>query len=228
MTASDSPLRSVKIVLDESHVQLMTMEDIYQQTLDEKLAPARVLALAKGALVNFRSALDYIAYELLVEYGTVNKQNENNVQYPLCNHPNAFDGQFDRKLPGVRRAYPPAAELVRVHQPFQPNHEWMTWLSEYVNPNKHRRLTAQTRVENHRIQSGGVSWDPGAVTFGAGVFINGSPVDPTTQRPEAGSSEVTYVDWLFEGSDLSVRSVLRTIGAGIRGVVADYETELGW
>ena len=233
MEPKQSPLKNARIALAESHLQLQELDRIYAASLRQKETPDRVLALVKGALENYRSVLDYIAYELLVEFGTLTKDSEKAVQYPLFGHPNEFDKMRERKLPGVD-SYPPAVELVKRHQPYQLDHEWMGWLSTYVNPNKHRRYTPQTRVESLRVNvmdenGGGVSWNPGAVQFsGGGITMNGIPVDPRTQRPVRGYEEITYVDWLFEGSDLSVRSVLRTIGGGLRNLVSDCELELGW
>ena len=60
-----------------------------------------------------------------------------------------------------------------------------------------------------------VSWNPSAVHFGSGVFINGAPVNPVTQLPEA-SSETTitkeiWVDFKFndEISALNLLSKLK-------------------
>ncbi|MEX1357427.1 MAG: hypothetical protein WD981_02275 [Gaiellaceae bacterium] len=56
----------------------------------------------------------------------------------------------------------------------------------------------------------------GAISFGpGGVSVQGAPIDPATQRPSRGApvrvTETVWVDWVFEGTSLSVIETLRSI-----------------
>ena len=90
-------------------------------------------------------------------------------------------------------------------QPYHPETSWLADFSEVTNDIKHQHLTPQTRIDTIRFESSrednSVSWNPSAVRFGTGVFINGAPVNPSTQMPiqtpETTLKKEIWVNFLF-------------------------------
>jgi hypothetical protein len=89
---------------------------------------------------------------------------------------------------------------------------WIRCFSLFRNKNTHVTLIPQKRIETQRIISthtggGSVSWNPGSVRFGSGVYINGAPVNPSTQMPfstpETTIRKEIWVDFVFDGSSIS-------------------------
>ena len=101
--------------------------------------------------------------------------------------------------------------------------------------NKHQDFTPQTRTASRRIRasSGGavVEWDPGAVTFGAGVSIGGVPVDPRTQRPVPSPmqevTETIYVGWNFVNPNVPVLPTLESLSRLIVEAMTDVRHAAG-
>lgn len=141
---------------------------------------------------------------------------------------------IDSKLPGVRDARPDIAAAIESRQPCQAGYEWLAALTEHVNALKHRELTPQTRQEtvtHTHVAYGGtgsVTWGPG-VTFGAGVSINGVPVDPRTQLPVDGRTTRTIlVDWQFAGTNQSVMGTLAHVQREVERLLSEVGAVAGW
>ena len=114
-------------------------------------------------------------------------------------------------------------------QPYQPAYAWLGKFNRVNNENKHESLVEQTRTETQRVNvsfgSGSVSWDPGAVKFGSGVFIGGVPINPSTQMPIPHPSQkierITWVDFKFDGINESALTLLRESVSGVSKIAAN-------
>ena len=131
--------------------------------------------------------------------------------------------------PGLQSASPIIWSVLEKHQPYQKGMEWLGHFNKVNNENKHGNLVPQTRQETTRIQAdiaggGSVSWDPASVTFGAGVYIGGVPVDPRTQMPVQDRrltvTKTIWVDFLFDGVGVSAIALLREALVGIKAINA--------
>jgi len=226
--AEDSPLAGARGVLAESAELIREIREMYERSLASQEVPARLPQKVKASLENQRSALDYLAYELTEAFG----KSGSRTAYPLARVAADFAKSMKESLPGVATARPDVALAVERHQMFAPGYEWLDHLVERVNSIKHRRLTPQTRSVTEQITAtgpgGSVSWNPAQVTFGAGVSILGQPVNPTTQLPAGTVTRTIYVDWLFEGTQLSVLGTLESIQEGVVRVIDDLGQLVGW
>jgi hypothetical protein len=227
--AMGTPLDDAREVLAEAAVNLKALKSIYEQSLEAKRLVPGVRPKVKSILEHQRSALDYLAHELVTHYGVAGKKS----YYPMAPTLAEVTASVDSRLPGVRSDRPDIATAIEARQPCQPGYEWLTALTEHVNALKHRELTPQTRqetvVRSHTSPGGGgVRWTQG-VTFGAGVYINGVPVDPRTQTTVDGRTVQTiYVDWLFDGTTRSVLGTLQQVQAGVEGILNDIGALVGW
>ncbi len=102
-------------------------------------------------------------------------------------------------------------DLLEGIQPY--NDDWLGKFNKLNNNYKHQDLEEQTKTEYRRVEvtspqgGGSVSWGAG-VSFGNGVFVMGSPIDPSTQLPVAGSNVNTkitiWVDFKFKENGESI------------------------
>lgn len=99
-------------------------------------------------IYNLRAALDYLVYSLA--YLGSGKECKS-TQFPICSDPCDFKQAIKRgHLRGVNAAHRAAIETL---QPYPGRHasKWLTDLSRFSNPDKHRRLTVvTTRVNEQR------------------------------------------------------------------------------
>ena len=116
--------------------------------------PSNLAVVVSDAIHNFRSALDYLVFELaLHDSGTV----QNNTQFliedfkvdPADPKRRGFDARALNCLRGLRQDHINSIELL---QPYK-GVKWTKDLREVSNPDKHRRLTALT----HKGQLVGVT-----------------------------------------------------------------------
>lgn len=90
-----------------------------------------ITLLASEVIHHVRSALDYIAYQLVVlDTGSARSQ----TQFPICDKPNDFRREATRRLNGVT---PEHVALVESVQPYN-GAPWTGWLKELSDRDKHR------------------------------------------------------------------------------------------
>jgi hypothetical protein len=120
-------------------------------------------------------------------------------------------------------------------QPYHAGCEWLGQSNQVNNENKHGSLVEQTRVEVEQVRAtmpggGSVAWNPASVKFGQGVYIGGVPVDPKTQMPDPSTSlkveRIMWVDFQFEGVQVSALALANAAVAGTWKIVAEVERQL--
>jgi hypothetical protein len=225
MTDIGAVIQDIYALVDEAERQLTKLRAEYEACLQLHEIRPRMRVLIKNILENERSALDHLARLLVDEYG----KDSDVVYYPLAWEEATFGAVMDSKMPGVASALREVAEVIAKFQPYRIDCKWLANLCNLVNENKHERLSAQTRQQQHRREvhgTGGtvVSWDPGAVTFGGGpgteILINGEVVNPATQRT-ANTIDVVYVAWQFDELQQPVLAVLTEIQENLPVAVSE-------
>ena len=120
--------------------------------------------------------------------------------------PADFPRQLENELPGILKNEPAIAQAFGRHQPYQPDHDWMSHLWELTNENKHRRLTPQ--------EGGDELWPQPLVRLAtSGSRVRG-PV-------------VVRVRWDFEDPRVPVLETLHRIQDGVQQAADDVCTAAG-
>lgn len=215
-----SKFADVDAVLQHASTSLKTIESQYNEALKTKQVPAALQIEIKNFLQNLRSALDYVS-QRVPGHGR---------NYPMCAHPNELSN-------ATRGASPAAASILSKWQPF--SHTWLKNFNWLNNEHKHQMLVPQTTTQVETTQAhsagGSVTWDPGSVRFGPGVFIEGRPVDVTTQMPAGAIIRKTiWIDFHFDptgapagiSTNISVLPFLRECAAKVPLIVEELETTI--
>lgn len=219
---------SIEALLTRAEDDLKKIEGEYAKALNEQTIPDGLRIDIKNLTGNLRSALDYLAKDVRETHCPT--ANANAIFYfPILSSVADFTSKMTAWYPGLDTAEQTLWDYLESIQPY---HQGMSWLSQFNrlnNENKHNDLVAQTRTETKEVRvdmpGGRVSWNPGAVKFGSGVSIGGVPVDPGTQMPIQHPSQkvtqITWVDFRFDGIDVSAIALLRASLAGVRKFVSD-------
>lgn len=173
-----------------------------------------------------RSALDYLAKDIREKH-CPNANPNARFYFPILLDASQFQGQMNNWFPGLNSGCTDLWSYLESIQPCNLGAEWLGKFNRVNNENKHDSLVEQTRIETQRVNvsfgGGSVSWDPGAVQFGAGVYIGGVPVDIRTQMPTPHPSQkvekVAWVDFRFDGIDESVITLMEQSLLGIKTIV---------
>jgi len=185
----------IEAVLNKAENSLPKIEEEYLKCLEEEKIPDSLLVDIKDYLGNLRSALDYLWHRI---------PNVSDGYFPIANS----SADFIAKTNKTDSQY---STVLEKYQDYNSS-GWIRCFSLFRNKNTHVTLIPQKRIETQRIVSthvggGSVSWDPGSVRFGSGVFINGAPVNPSTQMPVFTPDTIIkkeiWVDFVFDGSLIS-------------------------
>lgn len=187
-----SKFNDINAVLEKAKSTLDTIEIKYNESLHDQNISDELLVEIKDYLGNLRSALDYIWNKISSGY------------FPIANS----STDFLAKTSNIDQKY---SNIIQPHQDYDIN-SWIRCFSLFRNKNTHITLVPQKRTETQRIKSthtggGSVSWDPNSVRFDSGVYINGAPVNPSTQMPintpDTTITKEIWVDFIFDGSSIS-------------------------
>lgn len=179
-----SKFSDINALLDHAVTSYGEIERQYNEALHQKQVPPTLQIEIKNFLQNLRSVLDYLGQRV--------PGFERN--YPMCNH-------INQTANSMRGASVASADAMTKWQPFnQPWLESFNWLN---NEHKHQMLVPQTKTERVTTEAksagGSVTWDPGSVTFGSGVFIEGKPVNVHTQMPAGATiTRTIWIDFHFQ------------------------------
>ena len=221
----------IEALLTKISSQFSEIESQYRASLEKRQISSELKVEVKNFLENARSVLDYCAHEIGQKIGLPENQN---IYFPVVEK-NAqeanFKGSIGRSLPGLETK---AATIYQYLESIQPYHSGYAWIVDFATiaaENKHTQLTPQKRFETEMVVSksengGTAAWNPSAVRFGAGVFINGAAVNSHSQLPEKVSgvtvTKEIWVDFTFDDGN-SVLSLLRTIKEQLPLIVLEIE-----
>ena len=206
---------------EECKQQIQVIQKLYETALTARELPVEFQPKIKNILENQRSILDYIAHFTVENFG----KSGNRSQYPLAPEIGMLRTSIAKCLPGVVET--DLVEFFSKRQPCVLEYAWLVPLIEETNSFKHRKFVAQVRTEQQRITStsggGSVSWDPGSVIFGEGVFIHGNRVDPATQLPVGGNvTKEIFVGWNFDGTQTNVLVAILALQEGLTVLSEDF------
>jgi hypothetical protein len=225
---------SIAALLKRCEEELRGLEAKYTEALKQQSIPPNLKIDIKNLVANLRSALDYIAADIR-ETCCPTADPEGRFYFPILPSESEFAGQARAWFPGLEAVRPDVGEYLRSVQPHHAKFKWLSHLNAVNNEHKHIDLVEQTRVDSPRVtvtlsRGGGVSWNPGAVKFGPGVFIGGVPVNPATQLPVPDPSQrverVTWVDFRFSNPNISVLGLLKEALAGTERITREIKTLL--
>ncbi|MCX6811808.1 MAG: hypothetical protein NT039_03900, partial [Candidatus Berkelbacteria bacterium] len=205
-------------LLDREGKDLSKIKKEYKKSLSKKEIEPDLKIDIKNFCDNLRSALDYLANEIVVIYCP--KANpKDKLYFPISTTKASFNERMKRSYPGLEVNCKDLYSYLLSLQPFQrAENKWILDFNELNIKNKHNDLVEQVKKETKRINvkiedSVSVNWDPSSVRFGQGVYIGGVPINPNTQMPVPSSTQkveiVTWIDFKFEGIDVSASWLLR-------------------
>jgi hypothetical protein len=212
------PLEDIEALLNEADESLAEFEGIYQETLAAKKQGYKLKPKMKGILEHQRSALDYLAHEIRERDGTKNKAK---TYYPSAHKPQDFNQRIGACMPGVRQARPDIAAAIERHQAYQPGHEWLQWLYDLANENKHRVLSPLQPDEGTRYEFDGLTVITSSRTKLKHPTLGSEISVEEMVGQHANASEGVWVDWMLTKPHRPLLQTLQEIQAGVRAVVAD-------
>lgn len=107
--------------------------------------PIEMALLVSDAIHNFRSALDYVIYELAIhDSGTI----QQGTQFIIENSPKSFAERSPRYLKGLTNQHITAVERLQPYNGVQ----WTKILRDISNPDKHRKLVLVEGAGERLIQ----------------------------------------------------------------------------
>jgi hypothetical protein len=215
----------VEALLNRSKGDFEKIETEYNASLHAQTIAADLRIDIKNLFGNLRSVLDYIAQDIREIHCSPLKPKEV-IYFPILPDLATFDRKVDRWFPGLRTTEAALTTYLETIQPYHNGNEWLAHFNTVNNESKHQGLVAQTRAEYAETRvtrpgAGQARWGPG-VKFGSGVSVLGVAIDPRTQLPVANSGirvdQITWVDFRFEGIDVSALVLLKSSEGGIQQI----------
>ena len=225
----------IEALLKRAEATLQRISGEYENSLESKTVSADLRIDIKDYFGNLRSALDYIAKDIVDKYCPKSKQ-KNKLYFPIRTDLNAFAKEMALSYPDLITNCKRVYDILESIQPFKSEeNKWLSHFNKLNNENKHDRLVVQKRMETQRVnvnihEGGSVNWDPSAVTFGPGVFIGGVPVNPNTQLPNPSNTQTvkieTWVDFQFEDINVSALWLTKESFDQINRIYNDLKSEI--
>ena len=221
-------------MLERAKKSLSTIDAEYQKTLRVKIIENNLKIDIKDYFSKLRSILDYLAHDIVEKYCPT-ADPKNKLYFPIRADQASFENEMRKAYPNLIADNKIIYDVLASVQPFQrPENNWLLNFNKLNNENKHEQLVAQKRMETKRVNvqfnNGSVSWNPSAVRFGAGISIGGVPVNPQTQMPQTSNTQAvtieTWVDFRFEGLDVSVLELTRESLKQIQKIYDDIKGEI--
>jgi hypothetical protein len=223
-----SRLPDIDALLLHSREAFGRIQERYAASLEDQRVSDDLRVEIKGFFENLRSALDYCAHEIRERFCKPLKSKER-IYFPILPSDKDFERQMNQWFPKLQSAVPDLWEALETFQPYHDGYRWLGQFNLVNNQNKHDRLIEQTRITTRQVKVSSdhgpeASWNPDAVTFGSGVDIAGVPVDPATQLPIPHPSQkverITWVDFRFEGIDISALELMNRALDGIAEITS--------
>lgn len=206
----------------------------YEASLDNKQVSSELRLDVKYVCESYRSVLDYLAHDIRETHCPQANQNDR-FYFPILPDNATFTSRMNQWYADLDTACRDLWDYLESVQPYQQGFAWLGEFNRVNNENKHDRLVGQERTESHggaRITTpgvGSISWTPG-VTFTGGISVMGAPIDPNTQLPVPNPGQkverIIWVDFQFEGTQISVQRLLSNARKGIEDICSKVQTWL--
>jgi hypothetical protein len=154
MTA-DHRLRLIRIKIERAYQHIRELESMpmpdtlhaYSVRIDHNAKlqaypvqgiPINAAAAAGDAVHNLRSALDHLAYQLVIvglNHGEVRKEPAYKIQFPISHSPDSYPSEKRRKIEGIQR---PAEDAIDALKPYKTGNDGLWTLHQLDIFDKHR------------------------------------------------------------------------------------------
>jgi len=216
----------IEALLSRSEADFAKLEQLYRDSLDEKLVSYELKINIKVLCENLRSVLDYLAHDIREKY-CPKEDPEDKFYFPITDNRTSFERTMSRSYPDLDSKCQNLWKYLESIQPYN-DHNWLSDFNRLNNENKHGSLVEQTRREVRQTKvtgkGGTVSWNPDHVRFGSGgtVRIHDVPIDVNIQEPIPDPSikveHIMWVDFRFEDISVSALKLLKESLDGIRTI----------
>ena len=221
---------NIQALLNRCDDDIKSNEEEYHQSLHDKQIRSDLQVDIKNYCGNLRSVLDYLAHDIR-EIHCPGANPKVRFYFPIFQSQKEFESQTKKWYPNLDKVEPALFNYLGSLQPYHNDGRCLGTFNRINNENKHGNLVAQTRMESERVNvsfpGGKVSWSPKNVKFGHGVRIGGVPVDPSTQMPIPHPSQkvekVIWVDFKFEGEDVSALGLLKDALEKVKSIAVSIE-----
>lgn len=227
--------KSINSQINRAKEILPKIEDEYNKSLHSKIIGEELKLDIQSFCSHLRSALDYLAKEIVETHCPKAKPKEK-LYFPITSNSGSFRAIMKKSFPELDVNCKNIYAFLESIQPFQnETNKWLTHFNQVNNENKHNNFVEQTRIEQKRVSvdirgGGNVSWNPSSVTFGRGVSIGGVPVNPNTQMPQPSSTQTvsvtTWVDFKFDGINVSALALMKTSLEKIENINSEISKEI--
>lgn len=219
--------QQINALIERAKKQYSDIKNKYELSLSQQSVSEDLRIDIKNFCENIRSALDYLAQDVRETHcPPVNKKDR--IYFPIFPDANRFRKKMDQWYPGLEAVCPSLWNFLESVQPYHGESTiWLHHFNRLTNTNKHDTLIPQTKSTKERIHvtignRGSVDWNPSAVHFEKGVYIDGVPVDPLTQMPIPHPSQevkrIIWVDFHFEDISGSAIGLLKCSLEGVEKI----------
>jgi len=115
----------------------------------------------KNTLENLRSALDYLAKDILIKLKSnpnlQTKKLPEKTYFPYGQKENHFKKSIQRNLPFLKQSEPKVYDLLESIQPFRSKHNWVVDLCSLTNDAKHNNLSKIENQKNVIVEQKGIA-----------------------------------------------------------------------
>jgi hypothetical protein len=212
-------MEDIVALIEDSRDLFGQIQELHRESVKAGQTVRTLKPRIKSLLEHQRSVLDYLVENINNAYAT---KSPRKAYYPVADKPEAFEGRFDKNLPGVRGACPEIAAAVERHQPFQPGKEWIDYLMTLVNDNKHRALSPQSQQQTEVWQNSKGGTVQGISFYGADSSRPTS--DPTGFVGPGPWDKTVVTEWHFAKPPVSVLYALGLIQNGVEATILDVGT----
>lgn len=229
-----------RLLLTDARDLLQEINEIYNNSLQEKNIPKVLPLKIKKFIDSTRSSLDYIAFHVFTVYCTKYfdskkiESAEKKVYFPIRESLENFNKFIRTVFKGLESDRPELVDLFKRYQPFPSSNPSLKYLNELANTNKHRNLTPQRRQDSssvnfHSSDGGHFIFQDCYIESGS-ININGNPLlmDRRGQLPLPGQNlknlvVFKWVSFHFSDLNLEVMSTLTNIFNTTVDIINDFE-----
>lgn len=232
---------NIEVTMKTADKRLSELLNEYDSCLHNKAVSPEALQLTHDICGLLRSVLDRSArryWEVHVSPALSDVDRKAaTIYFPVAKDLQSLDSILGRwRWKTVRDQHGAVYDYMLGQQAFSNQaNAWLPIVDDLAVAGKHIDLSPQTKTEERRITVNGpggqVSWNPSGVTFGHGVFINGAPVNPTTQRivPTVGVTEriETWVHFIVGEHNVNAAGLCKQACDGVRRIATEMTTKFG-
>lgn len=228
------------MILGDSHFLLHDATDLlkiieryYDQSINDSEISIVLRLKIKHFLEDIKSALDYAAFHVFSTYCAKNvapadlKNIEKHIYFPVRDRKDKFDSYIKGYFKGLLNERKDIVNLFESCQPFPNQSQWLHYLSDFVNKNKHRNLSHQRRsISGHieHLELPGITIRNLTVKNVGGILKIGDTVVNDGNHPAITKAKGTItVDYYFTDFDQPVLPTLQEILSEASKVISDLE-----